>query len=233
MVSIGLPDSLRYERKFLISQLDRHEVESIVRLHHAMFSETYPERFVNNIYFDDIRASSYFESASGLGRRVKVRVRWYGDLFQYIAEPCLELKTKYDLLGSKMRYPLKPFPLDRKYTREVQQRVFAESGLPPLLTEELGALSFAVTNRYRRKYFESADRNFRITIDWDVQFLRLDSTDNLFAQQSVDHEHTILELKYSQECDQEARQITNRFPFRMTKSSKYVAGMERLHSLVS
>ena len=36
---------------------------------------------------------------------------------------------------------------------------------------------------------------------------------------------TVVELKYDQEWDVEAEKITNQFPFRLDKNSKFVAGM--------
>jgi hypothetical protein len=40
---------------------------------------------------------------------------------------------------------------------------------------------------------------------------------------------SILELKYDHEQDEEAGFITNHLPFRMTKSSKYVMGIESFY----
>ena len=51
---IRKPSQFRYERKFFISQLTKFEVESMIRIHPAVFSEIYHKRFVNNIYFDTV-----------------------------------------------------------------------------------------------------------------------------------------------------------------------------------
>ena len=53
-------DTFRYERKFIISQLDRHHVETLIKNHPAMFSEIFHERSVNNIYFDTHQLKHYF-----------------------------------------------------------------------------------------------------------------------------------------------------------------------------
>ena len=224
------PTSFRYERKFLNSELDRYELESIVKLHPAIFSEIYHQRFVNNIYFDTINWSSYFDNAIGISQRLKVRIRWYGDLFGFIKKPVLELKIKKGFLGGKLKYPLDSFYLGSDYSLEVQQGIFAKSGVPDILAEHLKSLKFALLNRYSRKYFESADRKFRITIDFDMEFYKIDSTNNSFIERIVDHNNTVLELKYSDKDDDDAGSITNHFPFRMTKSSKYVSGIEKLYS---
>jgi hypothetical protein len=220
------PTNLRYERKFLISELDRYELESIVKLHPAIFSEIHHQRFINNIYFDTISMSNYLENVIGMSRRLKVRIRWFADLFGLVEKPVLELKTKEGLLGGKARFPLEPFYLDRDYSLNAQQDIFAKSGIPDVLAKHLKSLRFTLLNRYSRKYFESANHKFRITIDFNMEFYKIDPTNNSFTEKNVDHINTVLELKYSDKHDEEARHITNYFPCRMTKSSKYVSGME-------
>jgi hypothetical protein len=59
-------------------------------------------------------------------------------------------------------------------------------------------------------------------------FHKIDYTNNSLIEKIVDYNNTILELKYSDKDDDEARYITNYFPFRMTKSSKYVSGIEKI-----
>ena len=44
--------------------------------------------------------------------------------------------------------------------------------------------------------------------------------------------YSILELKYGHAKDDEASEITKHFPFRLTKSSKYVLGISKLCSSV-
>lgn len=226
------PESFRYERKFLISQLSTNEIEYIVRLHPAAFSEIYHQRSVNNIYLDTIGMSSYRDNLIGIKDRLKVRIRWYGELFGLIEKPVLELKIKRGILGGKMRFPLASFLLDRDYSLQSQQNIFNDSDVPDIVREYLKSLKFALLNRYQRKYFQSVNRKFRITIDFDLEFYRIDPAANCFAEKCIDRTHTILELKYSDKDDEEARFITNLFPVRMTKSSKYVSGIERLDTVM-
>lgn len=221
----------RFERKFLVSELNRYEIESIVKHHPAIFSEIYHQRLINNIYFDTINMSAYLDNLAGIGQRLKVRIRWYGESFGFVEKPVLELKIKRGLLGGKIRYPLASIYLDSKYSLEVQQDIFAKSGVPDVLAEQLKSLRFALLNRYNRKYFESANHKFRVTIDFDMVAFKLDSANNSFIEKISDRRNVILELKYSDEDDEEARFITNHFPFRMTKSSKYVTGMDRFYSV--
>ena len=53
----------RYEKKIVISGINRIEIESIIKLHPAMFSEIFSERYVRNIYFDTFEKNNYFEKS--------------------------------------------------------------------------------------------------------------------------------------------------------------------------
>ena len=44
-------DNLRFERKFLIQDLDKEEIEHRILLNKYIFHEIFEERYVNNIYF--------------------------------------------------------------------------------------------------------------------------------------------------------------------------------------
>ena len=108
--------SFRYERKFIISQLDRYRVETLIKDHPAMFSEIFHERSVNNIYFDSLSMHSHYNNKCGTSQRMKVRIRWYNDFFPNISNPILEFKVKNNLLGTKFSYPLKAFNFDNNFT---------------------------------------------------------------------------------------------------------------------
>jgi len=223
------PADFRYERKFFISDLSRYEVEQIIKINPASFSEIYFQRFVNNVYYDTVNLTNYAGNVYGVAQRLKTRIRWYGELFGLIEKPVLELKIKEGFLGGKVRYSLKPFYLDDNYSPEIRQDMFAEAGVPDILVEYLKSLRGALLNRYSRKYFESADKKFRITIDAGMEAYRIGPVKNTFMEKTVDAGNVILELKYAEENDEEARLVTNHFPFRMTKSSKYATGMEGFH----
>ena len=224
-------ENYRYERKFFISELTRQEVESIVRLHPAIFSEIYHQRFVNNIYLDSPDMRSYLDNIDGSQRRMKIRIRWYGDLFGTIEEPILELKIKDGLLGRKVSFALNPFSIDEKSFRfgEIIDAVRGPD-VPDSVKMEFAALEPILLNRYRRRYYISADGNYRITIDSDTVFYRINTHNGSLSHKLTDRTNTILELKYDQDRDHYARRIAGHFPFRMTRSSKYTSGIEKLYA---
>jgi len=222
-------DKWRYERKFVIAEITKHEIESIVKLHPAIFSEIFYERQINNIYFDTFHMDNYIDNEVGTSKRLKIRIRWYGKLFGYIKKPVLEIKIKTGYLGSKISYPMAPFTLSDNLNLDSIQFVFKNSQLiPDIIKEELLKLKLSLLNCYRRKYFRSADNNFRITVDSDMVFFHISENFNTFLHKSTDYINTVLELKYDKLFDDYAEKITNEFSFRLTKSSKYVSGVNHL-----
>ncbi len=64
----------RYERKFFISEVPKQGVETLVKLHPAMFSEIYHQRFVNNIYFDPVNLGNYHDNIEGSTHRISILI---------------------------------------------------------------------------------------------------------------------------------------------------------------
>jgi len=222
----------RYERKFFISDLSLKEVESFVKLHPALFSEIYYQRYINNIYFDSFEWNHYYENVDGVANKIKMRIRWYGDLFGSIEKPVLELKIKQGRVGKKVSFPLYPFVLNKTFNLTVLTEMIEASELPDNLVEQAKLSRPVLLNRYCRKYYQSADMNFRITLDWDMQFLKIQSQFNAFINKYVDHVNVVLELKYNNQFDDMAQFIGCYIPFIVTKSSKYVSGIEKIYDLL-
>ena len=229
-MTLSKTDDFRYERKFFVSEMTIHQVDTMVKLHPAMFSEIYYPRYVNNLYLDSFTMKNYFDNVDGIRDRLKVRIRWYGDIFGLIEKPVLELKIKKGLVGRKESYPLPPFSVCKCFQRDTITQLFERSGIPQALKLDLTALEGALLNRYRRKYFLSANRKYRVTIDSEMEFYRLRATNNTFLNKSVDLRNIVVELKYDPEDDRGVEQITNHFPVRLTRSSKYVNGLDRVYA---
>lgn len=220
----------RYERKFFIDSLTKQEVEAIINLHPAMFREIFYERFINNIYLDSFDLKNYFENQSGTGERCKARIRWYSDFSGFIQNPTLELKIRNNSLGAKASYPLAGFMMDNDFSFDTLEKVFQESQLPDWLKTELKIMEPSLFNRYKRRYFQSHDKTFRFTVDSKIQCFQPYRGSNTFLNNWTDYNGIVLELKYKRDKDDAAQNITNFLPFRMTRSSKYVTGIERLNA---
>ena len=225
------PGSFRFERKFVVAELDKPEVESLIKFHPSMFSEIFCERSINNIYFDTCSMSNYFANIDGLQQRTKCRIRWYGDVWGEVTKPVLEFKIKEGLVGRKESFRLNPFTLDEQFHVDTIYEVFKNSDIPDQLKLDLVSLQPTLLNRYSRKYFQSADANYRVTIDSNLQFYRIDPYANTFLNNLIDDHYVVLELKYNHDKEHLASTISSYFPFRMTKSSKYVSGIQKLYLL--
>ncbi len=222
----GRYSEYRFERKFVSSQLDEHGFEHIIRHHPAFFSEIYWERQVNNIYFDTPALRYFYDNVVGKSERRKVRIRWYGKAEGIIEQPVLEFKIKSGTLGRKASFDLAPIDLDGELGFGFFQDLFKKSGLPEGILEELKGLNPSLLNNYGRRYYRSVDHKFRFTVDYDLKYF--DFSSNMFSLGlgKRDLQNTILELKYNQEYDDHAMDITQHLPIRLNKSSKYVNGIE-------
>jgi hypothetical protein len=222
---------LRCERKFLISNLSTLEVEELILLHPALFSPIYHERFVNNIYFDNLEFLSYFENQDGITPRKKVRIRWYGELNGQIKEPILEIKKKSGIVGKKETHALPAVAFKKFFSWDNYLNPLYNSIANKSFKNELILLEPTLINRYCRKYFLSADGHYRITLDSNINFFPVRPFPPMIMPNELPETYCILELKYNHIKDSNAPRITNHFPFRLTKSSKYVLGINKLHAL--
>lgn len=219
----------RHERKFVIDKLDIKQIATILKLHPAGFSEIYQKRQVNNIYLDSRNLDAFEDNAVGNSNRNKIRIRWYGETFGKIDKPVLEFKSKKGLAGTKSSYDLVPFTLDNTFTRNTLSNVFERSEIPDLIRQTLTGNVPVLVNNYKRQYYLSFDRKIRITLDADMTYYKIADFNNNFIQFHVDRSSIILEIKYMIEFEKIAADISSRLPVRMTKSSKYINGIELLH----
>tara|TARA_B100001964_G_scaffold197137_1_gene222018 strand:+ start:563 stop:1243 length:681 start_codon:yes stop_codon:yes gene_type:complete len=219
----------RYERKFFITSITKAEIEKLVMFHPANFSEVFYERSINNIYFDTPMFKSYFDNIDGNSDRTKVRIRWYGELYDNIKKPTLELKIKNGILGHKLHFLLKPLNTTTQLNKLDIVQLTSNVDIPQHILAKIKVLTPTLLNRYNRKYFLSADKRFRITIDTNQVFYKICSINRYFLNRCRDNSSIVLELKYDRNADKDASYITESIPFRLTKSSKYVRGIEKLY----
>jgi len=226
MSELSTVKNSRYERKFLLQNFSPQRAEIIIKHNPARFTEIFHQRFINNIYLDTPKLTFFLDNVVGKSTRKKIRIRWYEELFGEIIKPVLEFKLKSGATGTKLSFPLANFTLDKGFNQKTLKIIFDKSELPDWVREELFTVEPVLINRYSRKYFQSFDKLFRTTIDHQLKYIHVDRTFNSFSRMESDNSSVIVELKYGYEDDNNASLITNSFPFRMTKSSKYVNGIE-------
>ena len=221
--------SYRYERKFAHTELDEAQIRSILIRNRGMFFEVYPKRYVNNIYLDTPWLEEYDGNVCGGAERKKVRVRWYHALLGPIEDPILEFKFKHGLVGWKDQYPFPPFNFDTSFTQQGFKALYKLGHFPPTIREQLEWYLPTMVNRYCRSYFATVDEKFRVTIDTDLIFYKVNALNNQFRVRDVDSRLIVVEMKYNREFEPLAERISRSFPFRLTRSSKYTDGIERFY----
>jgi hypothetical protein len=219
---------LRYERKVAVAGFSLQETELWVRTHPAAFRVQHPSREVNNVYLDTPGLAAFAAHVNGAERRFKLRVRWYGAPRGRIAAPVLEVKLKRGHVGTKLRFALPPLEYDGGLDVGALRAALAPQVSDRDLAAAIGHSLPVLFNRYERRYYESGDRRFRLTVDTGLRFesVRGRRIGPLDAHEERDL--LILELKYAVADDAVASRIFERLPFRLGKSSKYLLGVARL-----
>jgi len=217
---------LRYERKFVPDGFTQEALLGLVRHHPALFREVYPERCVNNLYFDTRDLRHYTDHVNGSANRVKIRARWYGDFDDAKEHPALEFKIRHGAVSRKVTYALPAWNLDGEFDREKFDT--ALGALPPMVRYQMREHVPWVANRYRRRYFCSGDRKVRLTVDWRIEFMDARHAGLPLRPVPAANAAMVVELKYDPADSDGAANIAGKFPFRLTRFSKYVRGIESL-----
>lgn len=216
----------RFERKFVIERGGVSYVERIVKLNSGAFRPVFYERQINNIYFDTHNLRNYYDNHFGKSKRVKVRIRWYGDTYGLVKTPILEFKLKSGPTGRKLSFKLNEFTYEDSLKKSDIIGVIQNSDVPEWVLNELKYLVPTLVNTYKRKYYLSFNRKFRFTIDHHMDYYRFTAGNLANREHEECHQTVVLELKYDMEHDTNAGSITSELPFRLGKFSKYVTGIE-------
>lgn len=218
----------RYEFKIPCDPTLLPEIEAWVRLHPAHWRVSYPPRQVNNIYFDSPDLHDFNANLSGVGRREKLRLRWYGPDVTRIAGAQLERKRKEGLAGWKeiaffrgvLDLSNAVWPVLLAQLREgldVSARLWLDSRAGPVLI-----------NSYWRAYYETPDGVLRLTLDTQLRAYeqRASLAPNL-TRRALQAEQMVVELKgpVDDAATRRITQVLQTFPLRVGRFSKYLHGL--------
>ena len=222
--------SFREERKFVIPRGDCREIEGMIRISPAMFSESFPPRWVNSIYLDTYDFLNHTEHLAGVRDRAKHRVRWYGSLRGKITSPILEEKMRFSILGAKRRCRLPEFNFDGRISSSILHSKLREGEVDPRILEVCLKKILTIVTRYRRKYFVSRDGRYRVTIDWGLEYYGVQAGGCGFRRgrkESI----VIVELKYDPEFSDDVHRVVSKMPFRIVRNSKYMRGVSSIYGI--
>lgn len=222
---------MRYESKFVFPLHMYADFETRLRTSRFFFSEIYYERRVNNIYLDTSEYKNYFDNHHGLQNREKHRIRWYGN-GKAVDHPILEYKIKHGEMGYKEYFTMPGLTFDTSFNYDRYLEIIKQesAGKMPLykgmyhdISEEVPTLY----NTYLRRYFLSADGNFRLTLDRDLAYKMTNRWFNGLSGFSEDK--LVVELKYENNDIHGAGKIMQELGLRLSRNSKYVIGMQGLY----
>ncbi|MCB0636031.1 MAG: polyphosphate polymerase domain-containing protein [Lewinella sp.] len=205
---------MRYERKYRIEGIPPEWVRQAILLHPASFRTLHPDRRINNIYFDTSDLQAFYENVAGVPHRYKHRLRWYGERMDRLEKATYEIKIKDGEMGGKEKQKIGTVDWSglRDTFREIPQLRYLP--LRPVLV-----------NYYHRSYLATPDERFRITIDHQLHFAPFYWYRHPQPFHFLPDHAVVMELKYEREDDEAARRILSYLPFRQTKNSKYVTGI--------
>ena len=221
----------RYEMKFIANSIEYYRVLNWIRQHSSYFKTEYPDRQVNNIYFDTYNYNSYCENIYGSSLKSKVRFRWYGNSIEP-KNGSLEIKCKRNQLNWKLIYKVQND--QHKYNgdwKEIWLKI--RHGLPYEAKIWLETYPVPVLiNRYKRQYFASHDNKIRVTLDNDLVIY--DQTrkrkPNYYSKSNLP-KVLILEIKFSKELKDHIVNLLTDIPLRASRFSKYVSGCISMNRL--
>jgi SPX domain protein involved in polyphosphate accumulation len=217
----------RYEIKMVFENANRFEVESWVKLHSFAFSSAYPDRQVNNIYFDTFSMDTLNDHIAGAGQRRKFRFRWYGKDLS-VAQGHLEIKHKEIVSGWKStQFIQQNVRLANSNWKDIQAALQTEA--KGIFNEMLSVSRPVLINTYQRQYFVSADEDIRLTLDHDMQ-----GYDQSFGIKPnlnfklPNRDLVIIELKTANENAKSLANTLAEFPLYAEAFSKYVQMASRV-----
>ncbi len=218
-------EAKRYEIKMTCDEVFLPDVRCGLRLHPDAFLETYPSRQVNSLYLDTPEATCLNDNLLGARERSKLRFRWYGTDRRAV-QGNLELKCKLNQLGWKLRCPV-PVTLDLETITwdECMQRLGRyASGEIALWLSRIDRPT--LLNSYVREYYESMDRQIRITIDYGQQFFEQIpyAAPNVTIRSPVTST-VVVEVKCDSSLNRRLSNVLSGLSLQVERNSKYVNGL--------
>ena len=223
-----IPKSTRYEIKMVTEEQMLPQLRTWLQVHPAGFYKAYPDRQINNVYFDTPHLNSFAENLVGASMRRKLRLRWYGKDTNKI-HATLEVKYKRNMQGWKQSQSLSK-TLNLHNTSWIKLLELICSELKDDIRSHLDLASWPVMlNQYQREYYLSFDEKVRITIDFSqrVYDQMLYTFPNLSFPLPPAYQ-VVIEVKTDTKHRERLGEIIPDIPLRVSKNSKYALGMEAI-----
>jgi len=219
-------DEYRNEIKYLLYNVDRKTLYIQYKLSGLLLTKSYPDRWVNNIYFDSINLELFNQSIEGISKRTKVRLRWYGH-FHNLENPVLEFKSKSGHKNIKKSILIKDkLTYDKNFSNFFSSLINSKN-LQKNYKHLLKGLRPVLANRYLRSYHSSANNKYRVTTDTSLSFANLITSSLSSLHWKKQKDVSIVELKFMKSDDYITNFMTEiRSRYRVSQISKYTYGLQ-------
>ena len=219
----------RNEWKYTLTNQELSLLKSRISEIMEMDSHTPPEGkyLIHSLYFDDYKDTSIYTTDSGLSKRYKWRIRYYGDDLSYIV---LEKKEKLESRCHKKSCKITIDEYNKIMSGEAVDLIFeTEKGLIKELAIDMLVNNYEpkVIIDYERTAFVEEITNVRVTFD-----MRISASYELENFLSGDYQNfyilpsgmNVLEVKFDSILPSYIRNIIESYNFKQGSFSKYYYG---------
>ena len=219
----------RNEWKYTLTNQELSLLKSRISEIMEMDSHTPPEGkyLIHSLYFDDYKDTSIYTTDSGLSKRYKWRIRYYGDDLSYIV---LEKKEKLESRCHKKSCKITIDEYNKIMSGEAVDLIFeTEKGLIKELAIDMLVNNYEpkVIIDYERTAFVEEITNVRVTFD-----MRISASYELENFLSGDYQNfyilpsgmNVLEVKFDSILPSYIRNIIESYNFKQSSFSKYYYG---------
>lgn len=220
----------RIEVKFITNISDLPLLKKWIKLNGYGFKRNYKDRFINNIYFDSQNFDSFNENIIGLDNRFKLRIRWYGKL-GLLNDGYFESKIKKNSVGYKIKEKLKKNINLKSLTNQNLKDSLSQLKNPYLKNLYQYRSIPILINRYKRSYFLSNCKKFRITVDTLNSIYKISKNNLSPLKYKFLPEMTILEFKTDYNNELSSKVLTD-FPIRHYRNSKYINSFKFINQVL-
>jgi hypothetical protein len=218
----------RRELKFTLYRADVRKLRVLLEGSGRRQVHNEPISTVNSVYFDDANLSACRANLDGLGKRCKVRLRWY-DSPQPAQSFFFEIKWRDNRVTGKHRLEIRA---SERLSELSYSTIF--SSLSAALPQDCQAALArycepTVLVRYQREHFATADGSLRATIDYNIVYFDQTAKRFISTAFAVPHEGlVVLEGKTPVGREHELRSLVHPLGARVGRCSKYVHGCQML-----
>jgi len=172
----------RIEKKFVLGKYEEDTLKKLLTING--FKKSFPSRYISSIYLDTLNFDFAKDNINGVGKRKKIRFRWYNEDYENIY---LEEKNKQNFVVKKNIDLVKNIKSKNNLVENLKDYFFSK-------TKKYKEFNyrFILKTNYLRSYWISENKRIRATIDTSLNTSPIND-----LSRKLDLSETILEFKFS------------------------------------